>query len=640
MAQSGVTRNLIRFGPFAADLRTRELFRGGIRIKLQDRPFDILVMLLQQPGEIVTREEMRERLWPDGTFVDFDNNISSAIGKLRAALSDSAAAPRYIETMGRGYRFVGQVVSDELVANRSAPLVSDVTRPAPSDAPSAQSPRNALRRKWLWVWSAVVLAVITTAGSYTEWSLKKTSHARTRVMLAVLPFENLIGDSSQDYFSDGMTQEMITQLGELDPKYLGVIARTSVMRYKHSQTPLSQIGRELGVQYVLEGSVRRQGDQLRVNAQLIDVHDQTHLWAREYEREQRELLAVQTEIAQQIALEIQRALGTTTPQTKTTIRPSMSTSELSAYDLFLQGQYFMAKRSARDLLQARELFQESIAKNPRFARSWAALANTYTLIGGYTGVSASGYPEKAREAALRALAIDERLPEAHAALALIVQNYDWDWQTAEKEFRRAIELNPNDVTAHHWYAEHLMWRGRFDQALKESEQARQLDPLSLIVAADNGVIYYYDKQYDVAIQRFREVQAFDPTFARASMIYYAYTQKGMFTEALSFISITPSDNPWHWSDMAFINGRAGRIREAHEALQRLGALYGAKDIDPAVFVRPYIALGEKEEAIAALQKAFAAHSDAIVMLKVDPAFDPIRGDARFQELVRKAGLSE
>ena len=638
MAQSSQARTQIKFGPFATDLHTRELFRGGTRIKLQDRPFDILAMLLERPGDVVTREEMRARLWPDGTFVDFDNNISSAMGKLRAALGDSASEPRYIETASHGYRFVGHVTFAGVAGSAGTSAAETANLESPAARIDTQGPPKQTRRKWLWASLAVGLVATIASVAYTQWRRTERLQSHARIMLAVLPFENLIGDNGQEYFSDGMTQEMITQLGGLDPQHLGVIARTSVMRYKNSHTSLPQIGRELGVQYVLEGSVRRQGDYVRVNAQLIDVRDQTHLWAREYQREMKELLAVQTEIAQQIAAGIQPALGNTRSQS-TVFQPAMSMNELTAYDLYLQGQYYLAKRSAPNLQRARDLFQQAIEKNPNFARSWAGLAVTYTLIGGYSGVSPTDDPEKARAAARRALAIDERLPEAHTALALIVQNYDWDWQTAEKEFRRAIELSPNDVTAHHWYAEHLMWRGRFDEALKESEQARQLDPLSLIVTADNGAIYYYSRHFDLAIQRFHEVLELDPNFPRAAMICYAYTEKGRFSEAISFISNTPPENPWHWSDLAYIQARAGRISQARESLQQIEPAWRIKEIDPAVFVRPYIAIGDKDQAIASLKRAYAARSNTMIMLNVDPAFDPIRSDPRFQNLVRLVGLS-
>jgi TolB-like protein len=296
------------------------------------------------------------------------------------------------------------------------------------------------------------------------------------LMLAVLPFENLTGDASQDYFSDGMTEEMITELGGLNPEHLGVIARTSVMFYKHNPKPLEQVGRELGVQYVLEGSVRRSADQVRVTGQLIRVQDQTHLWARQYDRELKDLLKLQSEIAGEISQEIQTALGNHSAITPLS-RPLLSPQELEAHDLYLKGQYFWNKRTADGFERAITYFQQAIVKDPSYARAYAGLADSYALIGGYTGIEQPEFAANAKTAALRALQLDPGLPEAHTAFALVAQNYNLDWQTAEKEYQRAIALNPNYSTAHHWYAEHLAWRGRFDEALAESERARQLDPL-------------------------------------------------------------------------------------------------------------------------------------------------------------------
>lgn len=277
-------------------------------------------------------------------------------------------------------------------------------------------------------------------------------------MLAVLPFQNLTGDPAQEYFSDGLTEEIISQLGRIDPHSVGVIARTSVMHYKNSQAPLDQIGRELGVQYVIEGSVRREANDMRVTAQLIPTKAQTPIWGRQYDREPKGVLALQGEIAQEIAAEIQLTLGD--HKSAAASNPAISPQNFEAYDRYLKGQYFLNKRTAPDLKQAIVYFEQATAKDENYARAYAGLADSYALMGGYAGRPPSEFMPKARAAALRALQIDDTLPEAHTALALIVESYDWDWQTAEKEFRRAIELNPNYATAHQWYAEHLMWRGR------------------------------------------------------------------------------------------------------------------------------------------------------------------------------------
>jgi TolB-like protein len=292
-----------------------------------------------------------------------------------------------------------------------------------------------------------------------------------RVMLAVLPFRNLTGDAGQEYFSDGLTEEMIAQLGLLDPEHFGVIARTSVMHYKSTQENAEQIGRELGVQYVLEGSVRRDAEQVRITAQLIRAGDQTRLWTKEFDREVQSLLAVQSEIALETAEGIQQTLGAKKPIAPM-VAMAMSREGYEAYDQYLKGLYFLNKRTPAGFEQATACFQEAIKKNPKYAPAYAGLANTYTLLSGYSLSPASKYMPLARGAALRAVELNDKLPEAHTALALVVQNYDWDWQTAEKEFKRSIELNPNYATAHHWYAEHLDSGGGSKRRLRRVTRRR------------------------------------------------------------------------------------------------------------------------------------------------------------------------
>ena len=348
---------------------------------------------------------------------------------------------------------------------------------------------------------------------------------------------------------------MITQLGNLDPSHLGVIARTSAMYYKNRAVPLDQVGRELKVQYILEGSVRRDSDKVRITAQLIQVKDQTHLWAREYDRELSSLLSVQEDIAQATSNDIQIALGV--ESRRPTARPISRPANYEAYDLYLNGLYFWNKRTPDGFQRASAFFQKAIEADPHYARAYAGLADDYAMMSNYGLVSAKEYTPKARAAALKALQLDDSLAEAHASLAAIAENYDQDWHTAEREYRRAIELNPNYATAHHWYAECLGFEGRFDDALAESERARQLDPLSLIIAADNGAILYFARQYDRAIERFRSVLEMDPGFARAHLVVAAYVQKGQFKDALSDIEAwrraagdAPSISAWKPTSMA------------------------------------------------------------------------------------------
>jgi TolB-like protein/DNA-binding winged helix-turn-helix (wHTH) protein/Tfp pilus assembly protein PilF len=630
---------VLRFGVFQVNLAARELRKHGVHLRLPAQPFCILSILLEKPGEVITREEMRQRLWAADTFVDFEHSLNTAIKKLRGALGDSPENSRYIETVPRvGYRFVAPV--EEVAVDRPLPAAAPVGADH-IEAPSLPGGSSHLR--WA-VGFGIFMGLIAAVGIYIQWSHHwlRPPPSAGRTMLAVLPFENLTGDASQDYFSDGLTEEMIAQLGRLDPEHVGVIARTSVMHYKHSQGQLEQISRELGVQYVLEGSVRRDSNKVRITAQLIQMKDQTNLWSRVYDRELSNVSALRSEIAFEVVDEIRLTLG----GAKSASPPLLSSSSpraYEAYDLYFKGLYFWNKRNVLGFQQAIEYFQQAIAIDPNYAPAYAGLANSYTLLTAYSSASAALYIPQARAAALRALEIDEKLPEAHTALALIVQNHDWDWQTSEKEYRRAIELNPNYATAHHWYAEHLMWLGRFDEALVESERARQLDPLSLIIATDNGAILYFSRRYDRAIEQFRAVLEKDRNFGRAGILTYPYVEKGMFSEALAEAQIWRrfyGEGPWYWSNMAYIYGRSGQQGRARREVEKLEKLNRRQQLDPVTMLWAHLGLGNKDEALADLEKAYSEHLDVLTTLKVEPAFDPLRSDPRFQDLLRRVGLAD
>jgi TolB-like protein/DNA-binding winged helix-turn-helix (wHTH) protein/Tfp pilus assembly protein PilF len=633
---------IYRFGSFELRPRTRELYKSGTKLRLRPQPFQVLQLLAERAGDVVTREELRESLWSKETFVDFEHGLNTSIKELRGVLTDSANKPRYIETLPKlGYRLIVPVAVDAPVNEAEAPRQTKVPtdlgdeRSAPQPVPLAPG-----ARRWP-IALGVGLVLVAALGTYFAWSRSRAGAQRAsgRLMLAVLPFENLTGDAGQEYFSDGLTEEMIGQLGQLDPQRLGVIGRTSVMHYKHTQESLQQIGRELGVQYVLEGSVRRDSDKVRISAQLIQMKDQTHVWARQYDRELGGILALQGEIAREAADEIQLTLGSGHNR-----KPAASPNSYEAYDLYLKGRYFWNKRTLDGFRQAREYFQQAIAKDPDYAPAYAGLADTFALMSSWALAPQNEFMPKARAAALKALQIDATLAEAHTSLALIAENYDYDWQTAEKEYQQAIELNPNYATAHHWYAECLMWQGRFDEALRESERARQLDPLSLIIATDYGAILYYSRQYDGAIAQSRAVLDMDPSFGRAvGILLGVYVQEGRFAEALDYIEQHHplADNPWTWVAKAEVYGPRGRTAEADHALARAEQLFrGSPSEARGVLPSVYVAVGRKDQAIALLQKAYAEHSNAVVGIKVDPSYDPLRSDPRFQDLLRRVGLAQ
>ena len=650
-----------RFGPFELSPRTRELRKLGNRLKVRPQPFQVLEVLLERGGDVVTREELRERLWQADTFVDFEHGLNTAIKELRAVLSDSATEPRYIGTIPKvGYRMIVPVETAE--AKSAAKTVIAMGEPAPairdfvwggesgwegSERKQEEEKRGAGWPQWI---AGIVLGLVLVAagiGFGAKWmrgrdEAKRGAVKNGRVLLAVLPFQNLTGDAGQEYFSDGLTEEMIAQLGLMDPEHFGVIGRTSVMHYKNTQENAEQIGRELGVQYVLEGSVRRDAERVRITAQLIRAGDQTRLWTREFDRELQSLLAVQSEIAHETADEIQQTLGAKKPSAPVEAT-AMSREDYEAYDKYLKGLYFWNKRTVPGFEQAIVCFREAIQKNPKYAPAYAGLANTYTLLTGYSLSSSSKYMPQARAAALRALELNDKLPEAHTALALVVQNYDLDWHTAEKEFKRAIELNPNYSTAHHWYAEHLGYRGRFEEAFKESDEAKRLDPLSLIIAADRGALLYFARDYDRAIEQLRAVLEMDPAFPRGHMIQYAYAAKGMYPEAMADIekgNRLSGEGAWYWSSKAYVDGLWGHRAEGRRALQKLEELNKRQPMDAGPMAWAYLGMGRREEALQWLEKGCEQHSNVVTTLKVEPAFDPVRNDPKFQELLRRVGLRE
>ncbi len=636
-----------RFGPYEVRTESRELYKNGTRLKVRPQPFQVLQALVERAGEVVRREELRRILWPSETYVDFERGLNTSIRELRSRLCDSASEPRYIETLPKlGYRLIVPVEAGDPGLTREPAQ----TRQAPASELHINetyslgvNPPIQPRRHWL-LGAAVLAIVLAAAAGFWQWQhlWARSQPSSERLMLAVLPIENLTGDAGQEYWSDGLTEEMIAQLGRLDPDHLGVIARTSVMRYKNQRERISQIGRELNVQYILEGSVRKESGNVRVSAQLIRVRDESHVWARQYDRQLIGLLALQGEIAREISDEIQLTIGTQRSG-PSAARPVLSAEEYEAYDLYLKGLFFWNKRHVNAFRQAIGYFQQAIDKDPKNARSYAGLADCYALLGGYSAEPLPEYMAQARAAALRSLEIDESLPEAHTALALIVQNYDWDWQTTEKEFRRAIQLNPSYATAHQWYAEHLGFRGQFDQAFRESEIARQLDPLSLIIAADNAVLLHYSRQYDRAIEKFCSIMEMDPQFSRAGMVVYPYIETGQAEKALPLVRMwqhARGDQPWFWSILAYVSGRAGKREEARRALEKLKQLYLPERSDPAIFVSAYLGLGDRDKTPSWLEKAYLQHSPSMTTLKVDPAWDPLRGEPRFQILMKRVGLGK
>jgi TolB-like protein/DNA-binding winged helix-turn-helix (wHTH) protein/tetratricopeptide (TPR) repeat protein len=633
------------------------LYKHGTKLKLRPQPVRLLNLLLSRPGEVVTREQLRQALWSAETFVDFQHSLNTSVKELRAALNDSVAQPHYIQTLPRlGYRFIAPVEMLDaapvigIAASKPVQTVPAARTGVPGASASNTCSNSAGDHsvpRWWWTLEGISLLLIVVVLFYSFSHRSRAALVQQtpgRVMVAVMPFQNLTGDAGEDYLSDGLTEEMIARLGGLDTEHLGVIARTSVMHYKHSPEPLDQIGRELGVQYLLEGSVRREGDHVRIDAQLIQLKDQTHIWSQQYDRERNGLLALEGEIAQHIAAEVLATLDASTSfGLKSQPGQNLTAEAYEAHDLYLRGRFFWNKRTPQALAQAAGYFQQAIAKDASYAPAYAGLADSYSLMSSFGSAKPMEVMPKARAAALRALELDDNLAEAHASRALIAQNFDWDWGTAEREYRRAIQLNPNYATAHHWYAECLALQGRFEEASFEMARARQLDPLSLIMAADEGAILYFSRQYDPAIRQLRGVLEMEPNFPRAHVLDYAYVQTGQFDLALKDIESWRQidDTPLPAATLAVVYGRSGHNEEAKRIIAALEDRNhrGAAGIAPALVA--HLGLFEdKERALAYLEKACEERSALLTALKVDPLYDPLRSDPRFQSILHKVGLTQ
>ena len=613
--QSSAPRCL-RFDVFQVDLRSGELRKQGHRVKLQEQPFQVLAMLLERPGEVVTREELRQPLWPADTFVDFDHGLNIAINKLREALGDSADTPRFIETLPRrGYRFIAPVQG---------------VRPASAG-------RRTVRPLVLGALGVVTLALVLVGlnvGGLRTRLLRGTTVPPIQ-SLAVLPLENLSGDPGQEYFADGMTDELITDLAQIST--VRVISRTSVMRYKGARTPLQEIARQLNVDAVVEGTVARSGNRVRVRAQLIRVADDRHLWAESFERELQDVLALQSEVASAIARQVQVKLMM--PQGH---RGSVGPIKPAAYEAYLKGRYSWNKRNEAGLQEGIEQFQQAIATDPGYAPAYSGLADSYTTLGYFSYLSPEESFPRARAAAAKALELDPTLAEAHASLAYAKFYYDWNWPEAEKEFKKAIALNPSYATAHHWYSVYLTAMGRPEEAMAEIRQAQQLDPLSLAIRTDIGFQLYYTRKYDEAIQQLKTTLEMNPNFPLAHLwLGRTYQQKRMYAEAITEFEQAGNvlrDWPVTIAAIGYVQGKAQNKAEALKTLEKLKKLSEKRYVTAYAVALVYAGLDDKSQAFRWLNKGVEERTHWLVWLKLDPRWDDLRSDPRFEQLVRRVGL--
>ena len=644
----------IRTGLFEIDLASGQMHKNGRRVPLQEQPFRVLAMLLERPGDAVTRQELQARLWAADTYVGFDEGLNTAIRKLRTAFGDSAANPRFIETLHRrGYRFIAPLSATSTESGFYRNNVVDPEPPRLDEQPANTPDHPAFSaevRRWPWktvVAAAVALVLIVTVTAYLV--LTHTSPGpQKRTMLAVLPFQNLSNDPRQEYFSDGLTEETITDLGQLSPEHLGVIARTSAMAYKHTGKSVSQIGRELGVDYILEGSVRREGGKARVSAQLIRVSDQTHLWAQNYDRDLQDLLDVQNDLGKAIAEQVRANL---TPQQKIELsRKRMVNPE--AYDLYLKGRFYWNQRTPDAIKESIGYFQQATARDSNFALAYAGLADAYNISNIIGPVSPRDSFPQAKAAAMRAISLDSSLAEAHAALGMEKSHYEFDFPGAETEFLKAIEVNPNSTYAHLFYSNcFLMPMGRQTQAIAENKMALQLDPLSLPINNFMGMTYIFAADYGSAYRQFQHTIAMDPSFPLAHE-YFAWllTTMGRYEEAIKeheksevLVGASPEEAAAKATIMlrAFESGGERGFWQKHLDLDLAAMKQPGSYVPSSELAADYALTGQNDKAFAWLDKAYdEREGQSLTLLKVDPSFKNLRSDPRFSALLRKIGLPQ
>ncbi len=578
--------NIVRFDCFEVHLDSGQLYKRGLRIKLRDQPFSVLASLLEHPGRVVTREELRRRLWRDEVFVDFDNNLNIAIARLREALGDSAERPRFIETLPKhGYRFMAAV-----------------------DEGSAE-----------------------TGGT-------------RRARLVVLPFVNLSGDAAQEYFSDAMTDEVITAVAGVAPEQLAVIARTTAMHYRGSGKDIAQIGREIGVDYVVEGGVRRTDDRVSVNVQLIQVSDQTHLLARKYDADMRDIFSVHARIAEAIADHIPALAAIrerARPGDRTRRKP---TEDLVAYNLYLQGRFRMGN-GGEQLAEAKACFEQAVARDPRFALAYDALGEFYWWVG-FGGRAA---PREAFSmglwAALRAIEIDNTLAETHALLGQFRKELDYNWSEVHREMARALELNPGSALVRFRNAlSGLMPLGRLEEAAAELETALELDPMDLNARSWLAAMHWLGRQYDRAIRELQLVLEVDAnSYMGNGVLGQTRCMERKFDEAITVLSKAvelSGGAPMMLSWLGLALAQSGNVTEAHALLQRLDAIASQAYVPATCFAWIHLGLGDIDAAFNWMDRAIEQRDPMMVPIRSYPFFDPIRSDPRFAVLLRKMNLAD
>jgi len=637
MPTEDTSPKLLRFGVFELDLQRAELRKQGVKVKLQDQPLRILQLLLETPGQIVSRERLRTRVWPADTFVEFDKGLYSAMARLRDALGDSSESPRFIETVARrGYRFI-------------APITAPATVPAGDNALDSEQITRGTEALALRHFAASLLAGLLGGalflgivfsfdiGGVREWFRNRTTPMRS---LAVLPLQNLSGDAEQEYFADGMTDELITDLAQL--ANLRVISRTSVMRYKRTEKTLPEIARELNVDAVVEGTVARLGNRVRIRVQLVRAADDRHLWARAYDREFQDVFLLQSDAAHEIAEQVGASVVKPKEPQPASRLPSMKPI---AYEAYLRGLFYSRTGNPHDAEKAKINFQQAITQDPQAALAYAGLADVFiyeTYYGTYLGASRTDAAANARVLARKALELNSDLAAPHLTMTGVAE-IDWDWAGAQKEYRRALELEPGSSEAHLSYGMFLAAQGNFQQAIRETRIALQLDPVSAQTHESSGFTYYLAGEFDRSIEQNSKALEIDPSFDDAHAgLFYSYLQKGMYDEAVE--EFGKSAAMWRYSpeSVAEIKTvyKTGGIRAFWKKQIELNASQRSPTLDNFDLASIYALLGQGADALKYLEKAWEERDPKMGFIRVLPELASLRAEPKFRDLVRRMNLGE
>lgn len=602
---------------------------------------ELLILLVQRQGELVTREEIAERLWGRDVFVDVDHSINVAVRKIRVVLRDDPEKPRFVETVvGKGYRFAAPVTpnggSRQPTGFAPQPTSNIGTSSAGANelAPQRET-RISSRRRMMLLSGTAALILVAVIWVAHHRSMRGTTPPQIR-SLAVLPLKNLSGDPTQEYLADGLTEDLIGRLAARPG--LRVISRTSSMHFKDTQLSVPEIAKALQVDAVVEGSVIREGDQIRVHAQLIRAATDEHIWAGEYERAYGSVLALQEEVAGNIAQRVETSLA------PLHVRPNAGrVVDPEAYEDYLKGRYYFNLRTVSALNKSIELFQQAINKDPSYAMAYSGLADTYTFLGFRGFVPSKDTLVRAKAAALKAIELDDTLPDPHTSLAFIAETHEWDWATAEREYKHAIELNPDDARAHHWYAGYLTYVGKVDEGIAEETQARELDPLSLPINNALAGRLLVGGHRDEALQQVQKTLELDIHFPPVHQtLGWVYLSSGKREEAIrefqNALQLSGPEDSDLMLDLGFAYAVTGARDEALKTLATMKSLH-EKGLAPSGSIGIlYGALGESDEAFTWLEKAYAEHDPELTYIKTGRRFEPLRKDPRLKELMRRMGL--